>query len=125
MNYDLMNGGELAFVGDALMTLQVREYLVNQGITHLKELQKRQVEYVNAAYQASFAHKMEDRLSEKEHEIFLRGRNFKSHSSAKNASIIDYRYATALEALWGYWYLKGETERISEMLVLFLSHADE
>ncbi len=125
MNYELMNGGELAFVGDACMTLQVREYLLKKGITQLKKLQQLQVHYVSATSQAKVAHAIEEELNEKEKEIYLRGRNFKSHSSAKNANVIDYRYATALEALWGYWYLTEQKERLEEMFGRMLEILDE
>ncbi len=125
MNYELLNGGELAFVGDAYMTLQVRDYLVHQGITQLKKLQSMQIHYVSATSQAKVAHAIEKDLNEIETEIYHRGRNFKSHSSAKNANVIDYRYATALEALWGYWYLTGQKERLDEMFQKMLEVLDE
>ncbi len=120
MNPELLNGGTLAFVGDAVMTLQVREYLVRKGLTHLNELQTEMVKYVNAKAQADLYYRIADRLNEEENDIYKRGRNFKSHSSAKNANIIDYKTATGIEALWGYWYLKDNKERLNEMFQLLM-----
>ena len=111
----LQNGGTLAFVGDAVMSLQVREYLVSKGYTQLKQLQQLTVQYVSAKAQAAFSKTILDSLNEEEMEVFKRGRNFKSHSVAKNANVVDYRQATGLEALWGYWHLTGQTERLNEM----------
>ena len=125
MNAELLNGGELAFVGDAVMTLQVREYLLKKGISHLKALQENQIRYVSASYQATFAREIERELEEEDAAVFKRGRNYKSHSTAKNASVIDYRYATALEALWGYWYLSGQEEKLEKMFYRFIGETDE
>ena len=119
MQAEMMNGGDLAFVGDALMTLQVRTFLIEQGITSSQKLQSYSSYYNSAVHQAAFAREIEGELDEKSLEIFKRGRNYKSHSTAKNASVIDYRYATALEALWGYWYLNGEYDRLKEMFMRF------
>ena len=115
MDDKLLNGGALAFVGDAVMTLQVREYLVNKGITHLKDLQEKTSSMVSAKAQAAFSKTIEEDLTEEEMEIFKRGRNFKSNSTAKNASVLDYRHATGVEALWGYWYLENNEDRLKEM----------
>ena len=114
---DLSNGSILAFLGDSVMTLKVREYLVGLGITKADELTKRASEYVSAKAQALVVKQLlsEDFLSEKEKEIFRLGRNHKGHSKAKNADILTYRIASGYEALWGYWYLKSNPQRICEL----------
>lgn len=117
MNTDLLNGGTLAFIGDAVMTLQIREYLISIGYTRSKQLQEITSAYVSATNQAKFVHRIMNQLTEEETEVYKRGRNFKSHSSAKNANILDYRAATGLEALWGYWYLNKNYDRLQEMFI--------
>ncbi len=120
MQPDQQNGGTLAFLGDAVLTLQVRRHLIEKGLTKLDELNRETARLVNATFQASFIHSVLNELDEKELEIYHRGRNFKSHSSAKNAALLDYRAATGLEALWGYWYLTGNNRRLEEMFMKML-----
>ncbi len=109
------NGNSLAYVGDAVMSLQVREYLVGvRKIQKSKVLQKESVRYVSAKAQASFLLKMIDEniLSEDELIMVKRGRNAKSDSVAKNTDVTTYRIATGLEALWGYLYLTNRHDRL-------------
>jgi len=117
MNPDLLNGSTLAFVGDAILSLYVREYLVKLGLTKTKELQERSILFVSANAQAKFIHKLiEDKfLSENETKIFLRGRNHKSDTKAKNADIVTYRQSTGFEALLGYLYLTDNHVRLNEI----------
>ena len=115
------SGNVLAFIGDAVLSLQVREYLVSLGLSKTKQLQETSTEFVSAQAQAKFVEYLitEEIMTEEEMLIFKRGRNAKSASMAKHAEVKDYRMATGLEALWGYLYLGGETERLSLLWELF------
>lgn len=115
------SGNVLAFIGDAVLSLQVREYLVSTGITKTKLLQETSVKYVSANAQAKFMTQLLDQnlLSEEEMVMFKRGRNAKSASSAKNADIIVYRIATGFESLWGYLHLTKQENRLNELWEMF------
>lgn len=117
MNPDLLNGSTLAFVGDAILSLYVRDYLVKLGITKTKELQERSVQFVSANAQAKFIQKLitDNFLSDIEVKMFLRGRNHKSDNKAKNADIVTYRQSTGFEALLGYLYLTDNHIRLLEI----------
>ena len=116
------SGNVLAFIGDAVLSLQVREHLVSLGLTKTKQLQETSTKYVSAKAQAQFVDFLilNEILREDEHLIFKRGRNAKSASMAKNAEVKDYRKATGLEALWGYLYLNGEHERLTSLWNMFI-----
>ena len=117
MNPDLLNGSTLAFVGDAILSLYVREYLIKLGITKTKELQNRSIQFVSANAQAKFILALieENYLSESEVKMFMRGRNHKSDNKAKNADIVTYRQSTGFEALLGYLYLTENHIRLNEI----------
>ncbi|MBQ6807418.1 MAG: ribonuclease III [Lachnospiraceae bacterium] len=102
----------LAYIGDAIYDLVIRTIVVERGNQSAKGLHKTTIEYVNAKVQAKMIDALEETLTEEELAVYHRGRNAKSYTSAKNASIIEYRKATGLEALMGYLYLKGETARM-------------
>lgn len=116
------SGNVLAFIGDAVLTLQVREHLVSLGITKTKQLQETSIKYVSANAQAAFISELlkDGVLNEEEIAIYKRGRNAKSASSAKNADILNYRFATGFEALWGYLHLTNQTERLNELWDKFI-----
>ena len=115
------SGNVLAFVGDAILTLQVREYLVTKGYTKTKELQETSIKFVSARAQATFIEVLleQDILNETELLMYKRGRNAKSQSVAKNADVITYRVATGFESLWGYLYLNQEYERLNTLWEMF------
>lgn len=117
MNPDLLNGSTLAFVGDAILSLYVREYLIKLGITKTKELQNRSIQFVSANAQAKFILALieENYLSKSEVKMFMRGRNHKSDNKAKNADIVTYRQSTGFEALLGYLYLTENHIRLNEI----------
>jgi len=117
MNPELLNGSTLAFVGDAILSLYVRDYLVKLGITKTKELQERSIRFVSANAQAKFIQKLlaDNFLSEHEVKLFLRGRNHKSDTKAKNADIVTYRQSTGFEALLGYLYLMDDHVRLLQI----------
>lgn len=107
----------LAYIGDAIYDLVIRTIVVERGNRSANNLHKKTVAYVNARVQARMIDALEDVLTEEERSVYHRGRNAKSYTSAKNASIIEYRKATGLEALCGYLYLQGQQERM-----LYLIH---
>ena len=112
----LMSALSLAYVGDAVHTLYVREHLVANSQLKPDTLHQLASSKVKAAAQAQLIQDIESRLTETEMSVFLRGRNAKAHHKAKNQSISDYRKATGLEAVLGYLYLTGQHERITELL---------
>lgn len=111
----------LAFVGDGVYDLLVRSYLVRQANRPVGELNRRKVALVNCKSQARFARLIMDSLSEKELAVYKRGRNAAPKCTPKNGSVADYHSATGLEALFGYLYLNGETDRIDELFEMILS----
>ena len=108
----------LAFVGDTVFDLFVREKLVCEANRPVNRLHKAATEFVKASAQAEAAKKILDRLTEKEISVLKRGRNAHTHHKAKNATEGDYHYATGLEALFGYLYLNGELDRLRELFTL-------
>lgn len=102
----------LAYIGDAVYELVIRTMVVEKGNAPVNKLHKRSASLVKASTQASMSKHIEAILSEDELHVMKRGRNAKSYTSAKNASVIDYRHATGFEALIGYLYLNDETERM-------------
>lgn len=117
MNSSELSGNTLAYLGDAVLSLMVRKYLISLGLTKSKHLQENSIKFVSAKGQAAFIDILleENSLSEKELEIYKRGRNHKSDTIPKNTDVITYRKATGLEALWGYWYLIEEHNRLEEL----------
>lgn len=113
----LENGNALAFVGDAVYSLLVREHFLRLGYHKPNVLQKKTVNFVSAKAQAKVLRILmsEQYFSEMELEIIHRGRNAKSDSVAKNADIISYRLSTGFEALIGYLYLYGHKERLAQL----------
>ncbi len=105
----------LAYIGDAVYEIIVRTVLVGQGNAPVNLLHKRASNLVKAGAQKEAYDRIRERLTEEEVSVFRRGRNAKSYTSAKNAAIGDYRVATGFEALFGYWYLTGQTERMLQM----------
>ena len=107
----------LAFIGDAVYEMVIRSIVVERANRAANELHKRTVKYVNAGVQSAMIESLQEEMTEDELAVYKRGRNAKSHTSAKNASIQDYRRATGFEALMGYLYLSGQTARM-----LYLIH---
>ena len=103
----------LAFLGDAVYSLYVREMLTLTANKPTGKLHKESIEYVNASFQAQMAKIIIPLLNNDELSVFKRGRNAHSSHAPKNQSDADYRYATALETLYGYLFLCGDTERLS------------
>lgn len=106
----------LAYIGDAIYDLVIRTVVVERANQSANNLHKKTVRYVNARVQAKMIEALESELTEDEAAVYHRGRNAKSYTSAKNASIIEYRKATGLEALCGYLYLTGQQERLLRLI---------
>ena len=102
----------LAYIGDAVYEILIRTKVVNGGNVQVNKLHRRSAELVKAASQARIIMALEEELTEEEHSVYKRGRNAKSASMAKNASMKDYRMATGFEALVGYLYLSEQYERL-------------
>ncbi|MDD6202381.1 MAG: ribonuclease III domain-containing protein [Lachnospiraceae bacterium] len=106
----------LAFIGDCIFDLIIRTVVVERGNRAPETLHKEKSRVVKAATQAQMAELLFDELSPEEQDIYRRGRNAKSYTSAKNASITDYRKATGLEALFGYLYLTDCEDRVIQLV---------
>ncbi len=114
-NANRYNTLALAFLGDAVYSLMVRERLVKNSALAAGKLHRMSVDEVNAKAQSEGAKKLLPVLNDEETDIFKRGRNAHPHHSPKNQSEGDYHYATGLEALFGYLYLEGKTDRLNEL----------
>ena len=106
----------LAYIGDCVYDLVIRTVVVERGNEPANKLHKKTVAYVKAQTQASMIEALLPYLTEEVEAGYKRGRNAKSYTSAKNASIGDYRKATGMEALVGYLYLTGQEARIMELI---------
>ncbi|MBQ7964605.1 MAG: ribonuclease III [Ruminococcus sp.] len=112
----------LAFVGDSVYDLLVRQHLVSLANRPVKELNQMKVTLVNCKSQADAVKVIIDCLSEDELDVYKRGRNVKVNTASKHSSLADYHAATGLEALFGYLYLSSNTERIKELFTLILEN---
>ena len=102
----------LAFIGDGIYDLIIRTLIVNKGNKQVQKLHLETSALVQASTQSKMMRCLQEILTEEEHAVYKRGRNAKSGSTAKNASVGDYRKATALEALMGYLFLLNQEDRI-------------
>ena len=119
-----MNPLTLAFVGDVVFELLVRERLVANGDRPVGQLHNMAVAQVKASAQAVAYYLLEPVLDEEEMSILKRGRNSHSVHPPKNANPQDYRKATGVEALFGFLYLKGRTARVEELFELICENAN-
>lgn len=102
----------LAYIGDGIYEIVIRTLIVEQANCQVNKIHKAASELVKAQTQAQLAFLIMDELNEKEIKIYKRGRNAKAVTRAKNASMSDYRTATGFEALMGWLYLTGQSERM-------------
>ena len=112
-----LSAGTLAFVGDAVFGLLVREKLAETNRPS-GELHRLSVKLVNAVAQAEGVAVIVPELTERELWVFKRGRNFRTSTTPKNATNAQYHTATGLEALFGYLYLSGNTDRAKQLFEL-------
>ena len=110
----------LAHLGDSVFELMVRSWLCTRGPSNVKKLHKATVGYVAAPAQAAMAQKILPLLSQEEADVFRRGRNTAPHSVPRAASREEYQTATALEALFGWLYLQGQTQRLNELFAIMM-----
>lgn len=108
----------LAFIGDGIYDIIIRTIVVTRANTSANKLHKYTSSIVKAETQARMIELLEEHLSKEEADIYRRGRNAKSYTTAKNASVADYRKATGFEALMGYLYLQDNMERAIELTKL-------
>lgn len=106
----------LAYIGDGVYELIIRTIIVEQANRPANELHKLATKYVKAEAQAKMILGLKEELTEEEADIFKRGRNAKPYTTAKNATRSDYHKATGFEALMGYLYLTGQTERMLDLV---------
>lgn len=118
IDINLINGIALAFEGDAVYAMYIRRHLIFQGMTKPNKLHQVSTKYVSARAQAELISLMleEGVLTEKEIEIYKRGRNTNSHTKAKNADIVTYRMSTGFEAVMGYLHMTEEIDRLEELI---------
>ena len=118
LDVNLINGIALAFEGDAVYSLYIRRHLIFQGQTKPNQLHRLATRYVSAKAQASLIEKMLDQevLTEKELDIYKRGRNDHSHTKAKNPDVIPYKMSTGFEAVMGYLHMTEDLTRLEELI---------
>ena len=105
----------LAYLGDSVIEICVRERLVKAGLSSSAMLNKTALEYVRASAQAEAMKRILPMLDEEEDAVFHRGRNIGHTNTPKSATVAEYRAATGMEALFGYLHLAGRKERIDEL----------
>ncbi len=120
-----LNGLSLAFIGDAVYEIMVREHLLEHGSLQVGKLHKMAVEFVRARFQAAAFDFLEPILTEDENGILHRGRNASATHIPKGANAIEYRKATGVEALFGWLYLEGKSERARELFDLILKNSEK
>lgn len=118
VDVNLINGIALAFEGDAIYSTYIRKHLVFQGHTKPNQLHRKATHYVSAKAQAMLITKMLEAqlLTEKEEDIYRRGRNANSHTKAKNTDVVTYKMSTGFEAIMGYLHMTNQVERLEELI---------
>lgn len=106
----------MAYIGDAIYDLVIRTVVVERGNRSANDLHRQTTQYVKAGAQARMIEALSDLLTDEEANIYRWGSNAKFHTKAKNASLTEYRRATGMEALMGYLYMTGRTERLLELV---------
>lgn len=106
----------LAYIGDGVYELVIRTILVKKGNCPVNRIHRKASSLVKASAQSAIMEKIEEHLTQEEHDIYRRGRNAHSPTMAKHATMADYRRATGFEALMGYLYLKEEYTRMLTLI---------
>ena len=122
MNINEVNILALAYLGDSVYELRIREYLIKNKIYKVNNLQTKSLNYVTAKNQCKFINYLLDNnlLNDDEIDVVKRGRNASTYSHPKNTDIVTYKWATAFECLFGYLYLLKKEERIDELMKVIL-----
>ena len=120
MDIRCVNSLVFAYLGDAVYEEYIRDFLIKKKINKVNDLQKESINYVSAKRQAYFLDKMLELsfLNDEEIDVVKRARNAKSHPNPKGCSVIEYKKATAIEALIGYLKLENKENRIDEVMKL-------
>lgn len=118
MDANLLNGLSLAYIGDAIYEVYIREYILSLGYSNVNRLHKKACEFTSGVSQSKFIRYFLDNniLTEEEQSIYKRGRNSHNHSVRKNIDIQSYMEATGFEAVIGYLYINKNPERIKELI---------
>ena len=118
MNINEINAGVLAYIGDSVYELEIRNFLLTKKLGKAYDMQQESLKYVSAKNQAIFLDKLmgTNILTEEELYTISRARNYKTNSKPKNTDIKIYKKATALEALFGMLYIKENINRIKEII---------
>lgn len=118
LDVNLINGIALAFEGDAVYSMYIRRHLIFTGQTKPNQLHRLATKYVSAKAQAMLITKMLEAqlLTEKEEDIYKRGRNANTNTKAKNTDIITYKMSTGFEAVLGYLHMTEQIERMEELI---------
>ena len=120
-----LNPLQMAYVGDTVHDLYVRSMLLSRGMA-VGKMHRQAVRMVSAGAQARLLERIEPELTQEEADIARRGRNSQAkHAAPRHADPADYAHATALEALWGYLYLSGQTQRLDELMKLALTRTED
>ena len=125
LDVNLINGIALAFEGDAVYSLYIRRHLIFQGQTKPNQLHRLATRYVSAKAQASLIEKMLELLTEKELDIYKRGRNANSHTKAKNTDVITYKMSTGFEAVMGYLHMTEDIARLEELIAWCIDEVEK
>ena len=115
MDIKTISTAALAYLGDSVIELSVREHLVERGLSSSAHLNSAALEYVKASRQAEAVKRIIPLLDEEESAIFRRGRNVGHTNTPKSATVSEYRMATGMEALFGWLHLSGKHDRIKEL----------
>lgn len=121
----MLSGLSLAFIGDAVYELVIRNYILSEGEGKVSLMHKKTVGLVNADFQADMTDVLLPMLTEAELAVFRRGRNAHSAHTPKNKSEAQYHKSTGFEALIGYLYLKKDTARLKDLLAAILKQGEE
>ncbi|MBQ3885533.1 MAG: ribonuclease III [Ruminococcus sp.] len=115
----------LAFLGDSVYDTLVREHLLKNGNVPVAKLHSEKIKLVCAEFQSKVYDLIMDSLTEHEVAVLKRGRNATGNTVPKHAEAIEYRRATAIESLFGYLYITGQTDRIMELFAIIINDNDQ
>ena len=124
MRYNLLNGSDLAYIGDAYIELIVRRYLIEQNKYTTDELMKQCIKYVSANSHVIIYEQIKDEITVEEMDYFRRGKNTKYNSKRKNLDKKAHSISTGLEAVIGYLYLSNNTTRLDYLMSLIIKIGD-
>lgn len=123
----LLNGESLAYLGDAIYELKIREYILQKGIQNVNKLHRYAIKFTSGESQAKIMEYLlaNDLLSEEEINYYKRGRNSHHSKNRRSISVTSYKMATGFEAMIGFLYLENKNERLSELIDLIINKVEE